>query len=211
MGKALALRGVAVWAAQEPVSTKRIGLEGYRAVIEAKPIVGVSSQASSLTYNPLTKTLFMTTNRPAQIVELSTTGEMLRKIPVVGMSDLEGIAHIEGEMFALADECCQRIYWARLDAATRELNANDMSQLELGVLQAKRNRGFEGLAWDAGRQRLLVVNEKNLVRVIEVSGFPAEQSRAEQSRAEQSRAEQSRAEQSRAEQSRAEQSRAEQS
>ncbi|MDR2789354.1 MAG: SdiA-regulated domain-containing protein, partial [Candidatus Accumulibacter sp.] len=177
LGKTLALRGVAAWAAREPASMQKVGLEEYRAVIEARPIAGVSAQASALTYNPLTKTLFITTNRPAQVVELSTEGEMLRKIPIAGLHDLEGIAHIEGDLFALADECCQRIYWTRLDADTRELNADDMAQLELGVLQGKRNRGFEGLAWDAGRQRLLAVNEKNPARVIEISGFPITPSR----------------------------------
>lgn len=179
LGKAIALRGVAAWAARGPASAEKAGLAEYRAVIEAKPIAGVSGQASSLTYSPQTKTLFTTLNSPPFIVELSTTGEMLRKIPIAGLKDMEGIAHIEGETFALADERSRRICWIRLNADTRELDVSDMAQLELGILQGEANRGFEGLAWDAERQRLLVVNEKNPVRVIEISSFPAEQSRAE--------------------------------
>ena len=40
LAKALALRGVALWAAWEPVSAKQVGLADYRVVIEAKPIEG---------------------------------------------------------------------------------------------------------------------------------------------------------------------------
>jgi uncharacterized protein YjiK len=172
LGKALMLRGALVGVAWEQAE-KKIGLDAYRVMIDARPIADVSSQASALTYSSQTKTLFTTIARPPHIVEISTEGVTLRKIPVAGLKDLEGIAHIEGDVFALADERSQQIYWVKLDATTRKLDVSDTAQLGLGVLQGYDNRGFEGLAWDAERQRLLVVNEKKPVRVIEISGLPA--------------------------------------
>lgn len=147
-----------------------LGLADYQVSIEARPIAGVPTNASGLAFNAATGTLFMVVNRPPAVVELSTDGRLLRNMPVAGLSDLEGIAHLEGDLFALADEGSQQIFFARIGAQDSALDVGDVPSLRLAI-DLTRNRGFEGLAWDRQRQQLLVVNEKSPRRVMAISGI----------------------------------------
>lgn len=60
-----------------------IWLPYYRVTIEAKEIVGIAKNASGLTYNKETGTLFSVINSPPEIVELSTDGYLLRRIQLL--------------------------------------------------------------------------------------------------------------------------------
>jgi uncharacterized protein YjiK len=153
-----------------------LGLADYRVSIEARPIAGVPANASGLAFNPATDTLFMVVNRPPAVVELSTEGRLLRHIPVAGLSDLEGIAHLEGDLFALADEASQQIFFARIGPQDSALDVGEVPSLRLAIDLA-RNRGFEGLAWDRQGRRLLVANEKSPRRVIEITGISPQDGR----------------------------------
>gem|GEM_PF-4825102 len=57
-------------------------LAEYRVTLEAHPLEGVAANASALTYNDNTDTLFSTINHPPQIVELTREGNILRRLPV---------------------------------------------------------------------------------------------------------------------------------
>lgn len=145
-------------------------LSEYRVTLEAHPIAGITANASALTYNGETDTLFTTINNPPQIVELTREGTVLRKLPVAGVDDLEGITHIEGNLFALIDERKQQIVRVEIDADTRHLDAQGAPRLGLGILQSG-NFGFEGVTWDEKNHRLLVAKEKR-PRVFEIRGLP---------------------------------------
>lgn len=147
-----------------------LGLADYRVDIDALPIAGVTANASGLAFNRETGTLFMVINNPPAVVELSTAGRLLRSLPVSGLKDLEGIAHLEGDLFALADERGQQIFFARIGAQDSALDVSAAPRLTLAIDLAK-NVGFEGLAWDRLGQRLFVVKEKSPMRVIEVAGI----------------------------------------
>ncbi|QKD42322.1 hypothetical protein HF896_01260 [Alicycliphilus denitrificans] len=88
-----------------PVS---LWLPAYQATIQGRPLRGVEKNLSGLTFNNGTGTLFASTNSPAQIVELSVEGEVLRIIRVSGAQDTEGIAHVEGGRFMLSGGAPQR-------------------------------------------------------------------------------------------------------
>lgn len=141
----------------------------YRVMIEAHPLAGMKD-ASSMTYNNETDTLFTTRNHPAQIVELSRDGEILRRVPVDGIADLEGISHMSGSLFVIIDERLQQIYRVTLEANTTRVDVTNAPRLGLGVLQSG-NRGFEGVTWNEARHRLFVAKEKT-PRVFEIDGLP---------------------------------------
>ena len=88
----LAMRGTAG-------GTPTLNLASYRVGIEGLPIPGLDDNTSGLTFSPATGTLFTAINRPAELAELSPDGQLLRRIPLTGASDVEGITHVEGDRF----------------------------------------------------------------------------------------------------------------
>lgn len=145
-------------------------LGDYRVVIEAKPIAGIRD-VSALTFDPDRRTLFSVTNKPAKVVELSLQGDLLRTIDLEGFGDPEAIEYVAPGIYVIADEREQRLVKVHIDDATRVLAAADFQQLSLGIGR-NGNKGFEGLAYDAANQRLLVAKERDPVRIFEVLGFP---------------------------------------
>jgi uncharacterized protein YjiK len=145
-------------------------LASYRAVIDGKQIDGISDNASGLTYNPNTGTLFAAINRPPQVVELSIDGTVLRRVPVTGAWDLEGITHVGENTYLLADETRQRLYLVLIEADTKALWIESDAQLIVPI-GWKGNRGIEGLSWDEHAKRLYAVKEKAPPRIVTIDGL----------------------------------------
>lgn len=150
--------------------TRGLGLDSYHVTIDALPIAGVSANASGLAFNEVSGTLFMAINSPPAVVELTTEGKVIRKMRVEGIADLEGIAYLGGQWFALADERRQRIVFVEIAPEADVIDALNARHLAL-ALDLDGNRGFEGLAWDKTRQVLLVAKEKAPKRVLEIAGL----------------------------------------
>lgn len=158
--------GRAVAAAAE----RGIDLRAYRVRIEARVLEGFADNASGLSFNRVTGTLFAVSNRPPQLAEFSTAGDLLRLVVLRGVGDPEGIAHIEGELFVIADERSHQLVLASLPAGVTELDLSAAPRLGVGI-DVAGNSGFEGVAWDAARRRLIVVKEKAPLRVLEIGGL----------------------------------------
>lgn len=149
---------------------RSLWLGDYRVEIEAKPIGGISD-VSALTFDPDRRSLFSVTNKPAKVIEMSLQGDLLRTIDLQGFGDPEAIEYVAPGTYVIADEREQRLVKVRIDDATRVLDSADFQQLSLGIGR-NGNKGFEGLAYDAANQRLLVAKERDPVRIFEVLGFP---------------------------------------
>lgn len=80
---------------------RSLWLPSYRVTLDAHPIEGITRNMSGLTYNHQTHTLFTVINNPAQIVEITVEGLLLRRIPVTGIDDLEGISHLRENLSLL--------------------------------------------------------------------------------------------------------------
>ncbi|WP_322978937.1 SdiA-regulated domain-containing protein [Pseudomonas sp. C11] len=158
------------WQHGEQWRERSLWLGDYRAVIEAKPI-GEISDVSALTFDPDRNSLFSVTNKPAKVIEMSLQGDLLRTIDLQGFGDPEAIEYVASGTYVIADEREQRLVKVRIDDATRVLDSADFQQLSLGIGR-NGNKGFEGLAYDAANQRLLVAKERDPVRIFEVLGFP---------------------------------------
>ncbi|HRP98009.1 MAG TPA: SdiA-regulated domain-containing protein [Rhodocyclaceae bacterium] len=148
-----------------------VWLPAYRVAIDAHPLEGVTRNASGLTFSVATGTLFTVINAPPQVVELTTDGRVLRRIPIVGVGDPEGITHVRGDVFVIADERDQQLYRVRIDDGTQRVDVSGAPRLGLRIDMA-RNLGFEGVSWDDAGKRLFVVKEKAPLRIFVISGLP---------------------------------------
>ncbi|PZR00434.1 MAG: DNA-binding protein [Cereibacter sphaeroides] len=147
-----------------------IWLPDYRADLNGMKIEGLTENVSGLTFNPETGTLFTVINRPPQVAELTTDGKLLRILPVNGARDPEGITHVEGDLYVIADEADQRLAWVHIDALTQEIALEGAPSLSLN-LGALHNLGFEGVSWDSKNDDLLIVQEALPLRVMILSGL----------------------------------------
>ena len=137
-----------------------IWLPDYRAVIDAKVLPGMEKdEASDLAYNPLTKTLFSVMGKNPFLVELTLNGDVLRKIPLVGWSNPEGLTVMENGLLAIVDEREHMLSIVNIDANTKSLNIADFPKYDLGPSK-NQNKAFEAIAWDPRRQQLLLCEER---------------------------------------------------
>ncbi|MCD8352104.1 MAG: SdiA-regulated domain-containing protein [Planctomycetaceae bacterium] len=150
---------------------RSLWLPGYAVTLEAKPVAGVDDNLSGLTWNRDTRTLFAVINNPAEIVELSTGGDVLRSIGLRGMADPEAIEYIGDGSYILSDERAQKLVQVFIDANTDSVDARDLQRITVGSGDAG-NSGVEGLAWDFSERKLYAAKEKRPVHIYEVTGFP---------------------------------------
>ena len=137
-----------------------IWLPDYRVVIDAKPLPGMEKdEASDLAYNPQTKTLFSVMGKNPFLVELSLQGEVLRKMPLVGWSNPEGLSAMENGLMAIVDERQHMLSIVKVDADTRELNIASFPKYDLGPSK-DQNKAFEAITWDPRNQQLLLGEER---------------------------------------------------
>jgi uncharacterized protein YjiK len=149
---------------------RSVGLREHRVVIEGLPVQGLSRNASGLTFNPETGTLFTVINRPPQVAELSTDGRLLRLIELEGVKDPEGITYVEGNTYVISDEDSHSLYWVRIESGDQRLSVRGKPSLTLGI-DVVDNASFEGVSWDSVQNRLFVVKEKLPLRVLVVTGL----------------------------------------
>lgn len=150
---------------QDARDPQGLGLSGYRVVIEGQAVQGLTRNLSGLTYSPVTDSLFSVINRPAQLAELSTDGQLLRLWPLEGVDDPEGITHVRDDLFVVASESSSRLHWLRLGRDTAPVAHMAASEPTLAPARLD-NFGVEGVAWDARRGRLFLAEEKWPSRVL---------------------------------------------
>ena len=137
-----------------------IWLPDYQAVIDAKPLPGMEKdEASDLAYDPRTKTLFAVMGRNPFLVELSLQGDVLRKIPMVGWSNPEGVTVMENGVLAIVDERRHNVTLVKVDADTRQLAFADYPSYDLGPSE-NQNKAFEAITWDKRNQQLVLGIER---------------------------------------------------
>jgi len=137
-----------------------IWLPDYHVVIDAKPLQGMEKdEASDLSYNPQSKTLFSVMGKNPFLVELSLQGDVLRKMPLVGWSNPEGLTVMENGLMAIVDERQHMLSIVKVDADTRELNIADFPKYDLGPSK-DQNKAFEAITWDPRNQQLLLGEER---------------------------------------------------
>jgi len=150
-----------------------IWLPGYHAVVQARPLSGLENdETSGLTYNPTSDTLFTVTGQHPQLVELSLAGDVLRRIPLSGFSDPEGVEVLNDGRMAIIDERRRTLTSFTLAVDALAVDAGDHASVDLGFAGAG-NKGFEGIAWDGRHQRVLLGKERGPLGLFSLP-FPGE-------------------------------------
>ena len=140
--------------------SESVWLPAYQVDIDAKPLPGMDDdEASDIAFNPQTRTLFAVMGKNPVLVELSLDGNVLRQIPLQGWNNPEGVAVMEGGHLAIVDERLHDLTVVKVDAHTTSLNHDDFPSYDLGK-SVKSNKGFEAVAWDPLRQRLVIGEER---------------------------------------------------
>lgn len=153
-----------LWISEQQVSAseqaERIWLPGYHVSVEALPLAGLEDdEASDLSYNPRSGTLFTVTGKLPMLVELSREGQVLRRIALNGFANPEGVAVLEDGRLAIVDERRRSLSIVELADDALSLDFQSASTFDLGF-EGSGNKGFEGIAWDPGNQRLLLGKER---------------------------------------------------
>ena len=158
------------WRNADDWQLSSLWLPDYRVDIEAKPLVGVEN-LSALTFDPDRRSLFSVTNKNAELLELSLSGEVLRRIPLSGFGDAEAVEYISPGIYVVSDEAAQRLYRVHVEDDTLWLDAADSEQLTLEISQ-QHNKGLEGMAYDSAGRQLFIAQESKPIRILVVEGFP---------------------------------------
>ncbi len=138
--------------------------------IYAQPIAGIDKNLSGLAYMPETNQLITVLNRPATLLVLDTDGQLLRRHPLSGVSDTEGVAYLGHNKVAVLQEKKRSI--AVLDLPQHdgeEINAQQAIKHLLPMVK-QRNNGPEGLGYDAVTDTLYVVKEKDQRGLYAITG-----------------------------------------
>lgn len=159
------------WRYADELRQISLWLPDYQVEIEARPIAGLEN-VSALTYDPERRSLFTVTNKNPELIELSLTGELLRRIPLIGFGDVEAVEYISSGIYVISDERSRRLFRVHVDDSTLWLDAAESEQLNLSTGR-EDNKGIEGLAYDSVGHRLFVAKERDPLHILVVAGFPA--------------------------------------
>ncbi|EBP0012800.1 hypothetical protein HX37_18725 [Salmonella enterica] len=143
-----------------------LALSSYKAVIQQKPVAGVESNLSGLTYSAEDRMLFAVINNPPELVWLTTEGQLVGRMPLQGIHDPESIAWSGGNQFQIGSEKDGAVYKTQMDIQRGTMQIISMVKLE-GYDKAK-NKGLEGTAWDAKNERLYAAKERKPIMIKEV-------------------------------------------
>ncbi|QNN25434.1 PEP-CTERM sorting domain-containing protein [Planctomycetales bacterium ZRK34] len=124
-----------------------------------------ADEASGVTYNPDTGTLFVIGDEGRAIVEYDTQGNQLGLMSLTGFDDTEGITYIGNGEFIVVEEREQDLYrltYTAFGSATR----GDLPMVSIGPNVG--NSGIEGITYDTATGKYFAVKEKNPQAVYEL-------------------------------------------
>jgi uncharacterized protein YjiK len=122
--------------------------------------------ASGITYNPDTKTLFMIEDSPTVISELNNKGEIIRSIEIENLNDTEGIAYLGNKRFAIVEESTSKIYFCSIGEKTTRIKYKDMVSLDVPL--SPNNTGLEGITYDSENKCFYVIKEKDPMKIFRI-------------------------------------------
>ena len=145
-------------------------LDGYRLTEAVIGLATITDNASGISYNEKSDTLFVVVNNPEYLLEINKTGKVLRKIKLNGFDDTEAVVYLGQNRFAIAEERRRSIVFVNIDTSTKVLNRDQQQHISFDFLAKDNNRGFEGIAFNRKSQRLFVANEKSPRQLLAIDG-----------------------------------------
>lgn len=116
-----------------------------------------AAEASAVTYNWTTDTLFVLGDEGDALVEVSKTGVQLGVMTLTGFADTEGLTYIGGGQFVLTEERLRNAYRLSYTAG----GSVDSAALPVANLGSTvGNIGIEGISYDPRDGSFITVKEK---------------------------------------------------
>jgi hypothetical protein len=119
---------------------------------------GTASEASAITYNWDTKTLFVLGDEGDALVEVSKTGTQLSVMTLSNFNDTEGLTYLGGGQFVLTEERLRDAYKLTYTAGGTA-NRTALAAADLGTTIG--NIGIEGISFDPRNGTFVTVKEKD--------------------------------------------------
>ncbi len=116
-----------------------------------------ASEASAVTFNWETGTLFVLGDEGDAIVEVTTTGVELSQMALTGFDDTEGITFLGGGQFVVVEERLQDVYLLTYEAGG-VIARDTLPTVSLGPTVG--NVGLEGISFDPLGDLYITVKEK---------------------------------------------------
>lgn len=129
---------------------------------------GIASEASSVTYNPDTNTLFVVGDEGDAIVQVTKTGQLINSMFMTGFDDVESVTYIGGGQFVVAEERTQDIFLMNFVPST-SVARNSLQGISIGPTVG--NIGIEGLSYEASTGNIFAVKETDPQNVIRISNI----------------------------------------
>lgn len=120
-------------------------------------IPNVDRDASALAVHAETGNLWTVTDDDVRLVEFTNQGRLVREVKLIGIEDAEGLCHVEGDRFLIAEEKRMRVTLVDVPPGSTKLETAGRS-IQLDV-KSKKNKGLEGVSYDAKSDTLFAVRE----------------------------------------------------
>lgn len=172
-------------AAETKPDSERLDVSRYVADVQAHKIRGVFANASGLTFNAESRSLFVVINSPPRMVEMDLQGKVTRSIRLAGFEDTEGIVALGQDRYGILDERRRHLCVVQIRKKSRSVKFSDLQQVKAGMRiparggwyflvdeQPSSNLGLEGLTYDEKQRRFFIVKEKNPRKFFQVSLGP---------------------------------------
>jgi uncharacterized protein YjiK len=120
----------------------------------------LSQEASAVTYDWDTDTLFLVGDEGTSVVQVSKTGALINSMKLTGFEDTEGLTYVGGGKFVLTEERLRKVdRFTYAAGTTLARDGGSVDQVKLGTTVG--NIGLEGVTNDPQTGGLFVVKEKD--------------------------------------------------
>jgi uncharacterized protein YjiK len=135
---------------------------GLPPFVYAKTVVlnQIKDNASGLTWDKQNNRLVAVVNHPPEIHFFTPDVTHIQTVKLKNFSDTEAISHINGNLFAIVNECRMNIVLALIDSNTKTIDAENLPQIRIAD-KITNNKGVEGLTYDPSTSSFFVVREKS--------------------------------------------------
>jgi uncharacterized protein YjiK len=117
----------------------------------------VRRDASALTIHCDSGHLWTITDDNVLLVEFTTQGRFIREVKLKGFDDAEGLCHVSGDRFLIAEEKKMCISLIDVPPDATSLTAHGRC-IQLDA-KSKKNKGLEGISYDARTNTLFAIRE----------------------------------------------------
>lgn len=127
---------------------------------------GPAAEASAVTFNWDTNTLFVLGDEGDAVVEVTKQGELVSTMGLTGFADTEGLTYIGGGRFVVVEERLQDVFELAYTAGGSAASGS-LRSASLGPTVG--NIGIEGISFDPRTGTYVAVKEKDPQRVVSTS------------------------------------------